>query len=73
MTKFSRVSLFANSNVTVYPRLVDRKTKIARNYLDHQEKKKFPSFLEMSLIFVEYTKKAITFNWLLPSLSKRDL
>lgn len=39
MTKFSRVSLFANSNVTVYPRLVDRKTKIARNYLDHQEKK----------------------------------
>lgn len=72
MTKFSRVSLFAVSNVTVYPRLVDRKTKIARNYLDHQEKK-FPSFLEMSLIFVEYTKKAITFNWLLPSLSKRDL
>lgn len=72
MTKFSRVSLFAVSNVTVYPRLVNRKTKIARNYLDHQEKK-FPSFLEMSLIFVEYTKKAITFNWLLPSLSKRDL
>lgn len=63
------VTLVYFSTLEIYPAESENKNSTE---LPWSTTKKFRRFLEVSLIFVKYAKKAITFNWHLPSLSNND-